>query len=295
MGGETTRDPCIVYSSKFDSSKLEKAQLSQTWDDGTTKKKKCPIFSGEHGIEALLYVEDRFNSICRQLEFTTGEELFDAFEEIVSNQAEQRWETLTGQLTAQQKTNARFRQEMDNFYLSYCDDDARDTMFDYLRSFTKPFSTAAGAHADRMEILVNYANRLPGLEPPMNEDQIKKLIFSSFPKTWQHAYIQSGRRIQDETLARIIQYMKDEKSFLDGTENNKRKRMNNDGSSSNERFSRKRNNYNNRGRGRQQLGRDRGSSGRFNPCRMHNGHHDWSECFDNPQSKNYMPNRSTGR
>lgn len=52
------------------------------------KKKRYPVFTGEHGIVTLLYVEEWFNSICRQLEFTTGEELFDTFEEVVSNQAE---------------------------------------------------------------------------------------------------------------------------------------------------------------------------------------------------------------
>ena len=41
MGGETTRDPCISYDSKFEHSKLEKAQLSQTWD-GRTKKEEIP-------------------------------------------------------------------------------------------------------------------------------------------------------------------------------------------------------------------------------------------------------------
>ena len=64
---------------------MVKVQLSQTWDDGTTKKKRCPVFTGERRIEALLYVKDQFNSFCRQLEFTTGEEFFDVFEEVVSN------------------------------------------------------------------------------------------------------------------------------------------------------------------------------------------------------------------
>ena len=99
--------------------------------------------------------------------------MFDAFEKVASNQTEHRWETLSGQLTAQQKTNARFRQVMDNFHLSYCDDNARDTMFDYLRNFTKPYSVTAGIHTDLMEILFNYANRLPGLEPPNQEAHIR--------------------------------------------------------------------------------------------------------------------------
>ena len=74
MSGKYARPPCIEYESKFQHSKLEKVELMQTWDNGTKSKKKCPVFTGENGIEALLYVEDRFNSIYRQLENNEGEE-----------------------------------------------------------------------------------------------------------------------------------------------------------------------------------------------------------------------------
>ena len=292
MSGTLVREPCIEYTSKFKHSKLEKVELLQSWDDGTKTKKKCPVFTGEYGIEALLYVEDRFNSICRQLEIVEGEELFDNFAEVVSNQAENKWETLTGNLTPQQKTVARFTQAMGEFYLSYCDEDSRDIMFAYLRKLKKPYEMAAGEHADRMEVLVRYANKLPGMEPEMNDDQIKRLIFESFPVKWQHAYFQSGRRIQSESLARVIQYMKDEKSFNDAN-SNKRKRSDNNNQ----------HNANRAGRGMRASmrgsfrgGRGRGrSSNRFNPCRIHAGQHDWSECWDNENGPNYRPNRPGGR
>ena len=291
MSGEFVREPCIKYDSKFEHSKLDKVELVQTWDDGTKTKKKCPVFTGDHGIEALLYVEDRFNSICRQLEIVDGEELFDDFAEVVSNQAENKWETLTGNLTAQQKTVDRFQQAIGDFYLSYCDDDSRDTMFAYLRKFKKPFSVAAGMHADRMEILIKYANKLPGMEPEMNDEQKKRVIFESFPLRWQHAYIQSGRRIQTESLIRVIQYMKDEKSFNDGM-SNKRKRNDDDQQGNSSRYHRGRSTV----RGGVRGGRGRGRNNtRSNPCRIHAGRHDWSECWDNEQSSNYRPNRHAGR
>ena len=59
MSGEYVREPCIKYDSKFEHSKLDKVELVQTWEDGTKTKKKCPVFTGDHGIEALLYVEGR--------------------------------------------------------------------------------------------------------------------------------------------------------------------------------------------------------------------------------------------
>ena len=80
-----------------------------------------------------------------------------------------------------QRTAARLRQALENFYLSYCNGDARDEMFTYLRDFSKPYILPAGDHADRMEILVKYTKTLPGMEPPMNDDQKKRLIFESYP------------------------------------------------------------------------------------------------------------------
>ena len=291
MSSDFTREPCIKFESSFDHSKLEKAQFTQTYDDGSSKKKKCPIFNGDNGIEALLYVEDRFNSICRQLQYTDGDELFDNFAEVVAGKAEDKWETLTVNIAPQDRTPQRFREVMDTFYLSYCDEEARDTMFKYLRKWKKNFKSEAGEHADRMETLVRYANRLPGLEPQLNDDQIKLLIFESFPVKWQHAFIQSGRRIANEPLAKVVQYMKDEKSFLDIAHKNKRRRDDDGGSNS------YRGPYRGRGRGRNQnrSGRGRGRDGNNygNVCKLHGGH-DWADCFDNPNGRNYMPNRNRG-
>ena len=130
------------------------------------------------------------------------------------------------------------------------------------------------------------------MEPKMTDDQKKRVIFESFPVKWQHAYIQSGRRIQTESLVRIVQYMKDEKSFNHNA-GTKRKRNDDDNHS----------NYNRLGRGNRtamrgggRTGRGRGrNNNRTNPCRIHAGQHDWSECWDNENSPNYRPNRHMGR
>ena len=169
-------------------------------------------------------------------------------------------------------------------------------MLKYLRLLKKPYKVPAGEHSDRMETLVDYANRLSGMEPALTIDQIKLLIFESYPPRWQHTYIQSGRRITNETLPQVIQYMKDEKSFTDGNADKNKRKRDQDGNRSSQSSCRGGSYY---GRGR---GRDRGRTtghymhrGRPNPCRKHNGQHDWMECFDNEYSPNFMPNRNPGR
>eukprot|EP00957_Ditylum_brightwellii_P111601 8512270-Ditylum_brightwellii.AAC.1 len=64
------------------------------YDNGTTKTKKCPVFIGAEGIEGFLYVDEHFRSVAHQLEFTTGAELFDNFEEILTDSAEEKWDTI---------------------------------------------------------------------------------------------------------------------------------------------------------------------------------------------------------
>jgi hypothetical protein len=64
-------------------------------------------FTGEHGIEALLYVEERFRKIAsRTLSWTTGPELFDSFEEVLLDTALTNWEDLVAPIAdAEMQTN----------------------------------------------------------------------------------------------------------------------------------------------------------------------------------------------
>ena len=75
------RATVLPYKTQLVPSELTTVKLKQDFQGGSSKDKKCPVFTGEHGIEALLYVEERFRKIAsRTLEWTTGQELFDGFE-----------------------------------------------------------------------------------------------------------------------------------------------------------------------------------------------------------------------
>eukprot|EP00957_Ditylum_brightwellii_P023930 1804419-Ditylum_brightwellii.AAC.1 len=89
------KQPCILYETKVKHLDLKRVKLVQSYDDGTAKIKKCPVFLGTEGIEGLLYVEERFCSIAWQLHYTTGVEIFDNFKEILTNSVEEKWGTLT--------------------------------------------------------------------------------------------------------------------------------------------------------------------------------------------------------
>ena len=64
-----------------------------------------------------------------------------------------------------------------------------------------------GIHASRIETLCHYANRLQGMEPQLNNDQIKKLVFESFPGSWQDDYRKSHQDFANDSIADIVGYM----------------------------------------------------------------------------------------
>jgi hypothetical protein len=51
------RAPVLPYKSGLVYSLLASVKLKQEFEQDSTRDKKCPVFTGEHGIEALLYVE----------------------------------------------------------------------------------------------------------------------------------------------------------------------------------------------------------------------------------------------
>ena len=91
----TLRAAVLSYKLSFVASELPTVKLKQDFDDNSSKEKKCPIFNGDFGIEALLYVEERFRKIAnRTLLWRTGIELFNGFEEVLLDTALTNWEGL---------------------------------------------------------------------------------------------------------------------------------------------------------------------------------------------------------
>ena len=110
------KPPCILYDTSFKPSNLEKTKLQQDFQEGS-RKQSCPVFTGTHGIEGLLYVEERFRKIASQLQWTDGDELFDNFELILADNAELAWENITSNIPDAQRTPQRFDEALKEFYL----------------------------------------------------------------------------------------------------------------------------------------------------------------------------------
>jgi hypothetical protein len=72
-----------------------------------------------------------------------------------------------------------------------------------------------------MLTLACYGNKLPGNDPLLTEQQIKKCIFHSFPSKWQQQFIRSGQQVSTTILSDIIEFMSNEKSFADAQDSTK--------------------------------------------------------------------------
>jgi hypothetical protein len=291
----TLRATVLPYKSGFVPSSLTTSKLKQDFDGGSYKEKKCPVFTGEFGIEALLYVEERFRKIAaRTLSWTTGEELFNGFEEVLVDTALTNWEDLIAPIDDADKTPQRFEQTLQEMYRKYVGAEARDIHFEYFRTLQKPMKASTLDHSSRMLTLARYGNKLPGTEPTLTDEQVKKCIFHSFPLLWQQQYIRSGQRVANTSLSDIIEFMSNEKLFAD-TQNSARVLDKKKPFVAKDDSTFKKRKYD-KGKKTNVPYKKNKESPSLKPdseCPIHGGH-PWNKCFDNPQGENFKPRNADG-
>eukprot|EP00957_Ditylum_brightwellii_P192909 14688297-Ditylum_brightwellii.AAC.1 len=104
---------------------------------------------------------------------------------------------------------------MGRFYQCYCDEEAQDTMTDYLYAFQHPTKENHWYHSDHTETLVQYSKKLPGLTPVVDATQTKKIIFGHYLEKWRTLYICDGEKLSMDALTNFTQFMPNEKLFAD--------------------------------------------------------------------------------
>eukprot|EP00957_Ditylum_brightwellii_P073388 5577231-Ditylum_brightwellii.AAC.1 len=242
------KQPGIEYDSKFKHSDLDRVKLAQMCNNGTTKK--CPVFTGAEGIEGLLYVEEHFRSVAPVT-----------------------------------RSPNQFDRAIKAFYLKYCNMTAKDATFEYLYLVCRPTKVQLRDHSNRIELLVRYSNTLPGLLPDMNNDQVKQMIFDQHPEMWRKFYIQSGKSLETDLLADIVQFMSNKKGFADDDNKKKCKRQQENGNCNKKNKKQK---HNQQKGGNRQGDGDKGEWDTYHgvpnsaPCPKHGSHHTSEECKHNP-------------
>lgn len=282
----------VEYKEKVDTNAYEKAKFKLEMNDGTTKDIRVPIFTADKGVEGLLYVHDMFvEEMINECNFDAAD-TWQYWPKVLHTVDRRKWTNRVRNIPEEERTMPRFQQEWQAFLTDYANSkNPRDDLLTYLDSDAckKPKNTSVNDHVSRVETLCLYANLLPGVQAELTEGAITLKILQSFPKTWQQQFnlANSGWSIATNGLRqRIVQYMTSFKAVQDDkdagrkhTKDNNKRNANDAGGSATVRDPPKR-----RKKGGRVGARIR------HPCHQHNGTHDWADCSQNPNSRNYYMN-----
>ena len=290
---------CILYKSIFDPNKLKINEITTYYDNGSKRKEKCVIFTGEGGVEELFYVRDEYDHVCHTLEIV-DQELFETWTKVLVHNARNKWISLNP-TTRYPQTTAGFNNCFDDFIRNYITDEgAKEVIITYLNSSecVMKHNGTIERHQSRIENMMNYADRLPGIGGILTDDAKKAIISHTFPKEWRSSFRKSMQTIQNTALPDIIQFMKqqqlDEKDGgrrvnEDDNRNQGKRKRNKNRNEREFRGGRARGRSGGRGRGREQH-----HGGRLkNECKIH-GKHEWTNCRENPKGNYYDPNPERG-
>ena len=93
------------------------------------------VLLSEQTIERFFCVEERFRHRAAKLEWTAGPEVFENFEEILTDTAPEKWETGTHSVVPADRTLARFELATPELLLECVDSLAKDHMIELLKDF----------------------------------------------------------------------------------------------------------------------------------------------------------------
>ena len=205
---------CITYKQHFKIDDLREAEIKITYADDSSKKAKCPKFSGKGGIEELMLIVEMFEDICVDLR-VPDDDKFEHFKTILEHGPRTKWAKLDpdGSYT---QDEAGFNSCMSNYYKSYASaKDARDVFIKYLEStkVSKREDVSIEEHVERIDTLCRYANKLHGTGALLLDATKKTILFDSFPESWTETISRGALHYSEMDEQEIITQMMKEQVF----------------------------------------------------------------------------------
>jgi hypothetical protein len=201
----------VKYKSTFKISELEKVKLEQSFDDGSKVKTEVPLFTGQQGLEGLVYIVDRFKDACKILDWTEGNEMFEGFAKVLQGQAYTYWvdEVLVAFPTEDDQMLEAFQEAIDMLKVSFSGGTlARNHILQYIQSndCKKPHKATVEEHVRRITTLVSLANQSVGTDAQVMKVKLNELLLSTMPNKWQQNFKLSGHTISDMMTDKFITY-----------------------------------------------------------------------------------------
>lgn len=299
----------VKYDDKFKPTKLLTTKVEQRFEDGTVIKKVLPMFSGEEdqdgGVEAMFYVKEAYEHACKSLDWTTPQEKFAHFNEVLYSLALTYWnDEIENSVSLRQDCWTRAWTLMASRF-SPGGKYSKDQLLDYLKSPScrKLNSISVNEHIARILRMIHIADQLEGIENdsfPITAIQKKKIIIQSMPNRWVNNLKSFNPSYMSMNLQELQDYFNTQKEISDNqVQQIKNKRKEQDSKTStnvtsartSNKFARRSpdTNFKRKDPANSNANKDANQNPLANEqCRRHPYHkHTWNECYNNPKGKNF--------
>lgn len=268
----------VTYEEKFAEDEYKIVKFEVATAQGHFHRVSLPQYEGKRGVEGLFYCKDKFDRIARDYAFD-AQDHFDHFPRILDPPTDRWWDSrlvtlnVEAPLRTQDQFDAIFRELVTTESGSL---NPRDDLLSYLATeeCKKARKEDVRTHVRRIETLCLYANRLEGVKAALTDDAITMVIFNSFPNIWLNEFRLARGNPVNAGRATIVEFFMTKKAVQDSTEEQNKKRKKEEKEKEKE---------------TKNKGKKGKSGGDTNMCRKHKTH-PWSECSENPKSKNYYLN-----
>ena len=203
----------VKYKSTFKVKELEKGKLQQSLEDGSKIEVEVSLYTGQQGLEGLIYIVREFESACKVLDWTKGSEMFEGFTRVLRGQAYIYWieEVLKAFPTEDNRTSGTFQEAINMLKVFFGGGRfARNRILQYILTdeCSKTRESTVKEHVRRIATLVSLANWSAGTDTEVTEARFNELLFSTMPDQWKREFELSYCVLSDMTTREVVDFFK---------------------------------------------------------------------------------------
>eukprot|EP00536_Pseudo-nitzschia_multiseries_P019380 jgi/Psemu1/60429/gm1.60429_g len=287
----TQFQPCIQYERTFDITEdHDSHKLIVDYAKAANRlagKKNIRIVQ-DLDVEEILHTYDIFVDACDDLGMPV-ERWHTQWGQCLSRGPRKRWNKIIADREIDHSREG-FKTTVQAYINAIIPDpDAKGTMIEAFEHYhmAKPKEVSERAHFNRIDTILDNIDMLPGdNDHDLTEQQRKRMLFKTHPKSWQDSYMDTAVNFREVTILQIRDYMTRRKDRADRTEKGKNNRTPSTTSRERENDKRKDIQQGNNESKREVVRRD----DCFERCKRHpNGNHTWEQCYFNPKNRQHAP------
>lgn len=202
--------PLVSLNKAYKDSEQVFVKLSQSYEDGVTRKDMVPRFDGMH-IENLFETELAFRDVAEDLEFTTGPELFSNFRKCLTGTARTKFRDAA---RGKPVTPEGFEEALVAWKRKYMSANARSVLIEYLQNLKKPDDMEVRVFYERLDVLVTYVSAIPSeADEEVTDHDVKRFFRDSMEEDWIQNFTRANTNLAATSMATLVQFMANEESF----------------------------------------------------------------------------------